>query len=424
MRRSAQLALRALFVVLVLGVGIAVLLVLVKTRPEPEKKDRTERGALVEVTKVESSRQKLKIQAQGSVIPARQVVIQPEITGRVIWQHDDLVPGGRFKKGETLVKIDARDYALAAKQQHANVERARQELALEKSRGEIAKGEWAIIGEDLSATKEGKQVALRKPQLQSAKASLEAAKSARDQARLAVSRSVIKAPFNGFVKDESVDTGQLVSPASRLATLVGSDSFWVQVSIPVEKLEWMSVPGLNAKADEGSSVVVWQDVGGRRVERTGRVMRLLGDLDPVGSMARLLVEIQDPLGKSFAKKNGAGKKDADAEGAKAKSDGDDQELPILLGAFVQVGIEARQIADVIEVPRLALREDDSVYVYSNGKLQIRDVSVVWRRESSVLISKGLKSGDEVIVSRLPNAVPGMKLRKLGDTAGATKLGKR
>ncbi len=409
----AQKLLRALLPILVLGVGVAVLAAFIATRPKPIKKPRDERGALVEVVSVQPVRQRLRVSEFGSVIPAEQVVVQPEVSGRVVWQHDELVPGGRFKKGETLLRLDGRDYRLAERQAGATVDRAELELKVEKARGEVAKAEWDVIDRGKRASDEGRALGLREPQLQAARAGLDAARGTRAQAKLASSKTVLRAPFNGFVKIEAVDVGQLVTPQMPLATLVGSDRFWVQVSVPVDRLTAVDVPGMNADEGKGAVAVIAQDVGGQRIERTGRVLRLLGDLDPVGRMARLLVEIDDPLGLAAPPKPGS--KQTPARPG----------LPLLLGAFVEVAIEARELGEVIELPRLALRDGSGVYVYGpDSRLVVRDVKIAWRTEKTVLIREGVTAGEEVIVSRLPSAVPGMLLRKPAAPDKPAQLGQR
>lgn len=409
--------LRVLLPIFALLLGVAILLVLVRTRPTPAKKPREERGALVEIVRAEGVQQKLRIVAHGTVIPEKQVTLQPEVAGRVVWQHKELVPGGRFRKGTQLVRVDSRDYALALQQQRATVDRARLELKIERARQDVAKREWEVIGEDANASELGKELALRKPQLHVAEANVKAAESALGQAKLAVGRTGLRAPFNGFVKAEAVDIGQLVTPQTPLATLVGTDAFWVQVSIPVDKLAFIDVPGLNVSNGGGAPATIALDAGGRRVERPGRVLRLLGDLDPAGRMARLLVEIDDPMGLE----NGSGKK----EQPKAKEAAPPPpELPILLGAYVEVGIEARQVENVIEVPRLALHGDDTVYVVgADDRLEVRDVQVVWKRVDTVLVEQGLSPGDRVITSRLPSAIPGMRLR-VAESAADKPVGRR
>jgi hypothetical protein len=250
----------------------------------------------------------------------------------------------------------------------------------------------------------------REPQLATTKTNVESAESARQRATLAVSKTVLVAPFNAMVQSESVDVGQLVAPQSTLARLVGTDALWVQVSVPVSQLGALAVPGFNAATGEGSHAEVIQDVGSESVERRGRVIRLYGDLDPMGKMARVLVEIEDPLGLHPEKEK---------DGAAPAGNG----LPLLMGAYVEVSLQGRAAVGVFEVPRVALRDGDTVYLYGkDDRLEARNVHVLWRRQDTVLVDKGLREGDEIVVSRVASTVPGVKLRRApaGDSETAAK----
>lgn len=396
--------LRSVAPVLVIVAGVLVFAALVATRPSPHKEAPKDLRLLVETVNVWSKAQRLRVQAAGTVVPAKEVRVVPQVSGRVVWRNPEFVAGGRLKQRAPLVRIDPSDYALDVEQRKASVEQAEHQLRIERSRQEIAKQEWGIIGEDARATAEGKSVALREPQVKTAEAALAAAKTAQQMAKLSASRTSLVAPFNAFVRGKTVDVGQVVGPGSELGTLVGSDSFWVQVSVPLSSLGAIAIPGLNAAVGEGAPVKVRQDVGGSSSLRKGRVLRLLGDLDPVGRMARLLVEIEKPLYLEANSEDFAASND-ETEGSHGPS------LPMLLGSYVQVEIEGNQLVDVIELPRVALRENNRALVYAGGLLQVRDVEVVWRREDSVLVTRGLKNGDEVIVSRVPNPVSGSRLRK-------------
>lgn len=409
--------LRIVLPILVLAAGFAAFALLVNAKPKPKKVVREVRGTLVEGLRVSGAHEQVTISAQGTVVPARELVLQPEITGRIQWQSSRLVPGGRFKAGEPLVRIDPSDYALAVEQQQAAIATAQAELRIEQSRRQVAEREWEIIGEERQATAEGKAVALREPQLQAVAATLARARAAEGQAQLALGRATIVAPFNGFVISESVEVGQLVAPASPLAKLVGSDEFWVQVSVPMEKLDWLRIPGVNVQTNEGAGAVVEQDLGGRRLRREGQIVRLLGDLDPVGRMARLLVRVHDPFGLDGAGGQHRSGIAARPEGGEAATG--QPALPLLLGSFVTVHLESRDLDGVIEIPRVALREGNRVYVTgADSKLEIRDVQILWRREQTVLLRSGLAPGDWVITSRLPGAVSGMPLRKADKAAPA------
>lgn len=375
----------------VVGAGVGTLVALKNTKPEAQREEKKHEGTLVEVRTVQAARHEVRVRAQGTVMPAERVVLMPEITGRVIWQNDELVPGGHLRAGAVVLRIDPRDYQLQLEARRAEVSRAELDLRLEKSQQEVARREWEKFGPKGQAPADGGSLALREPQVQTAEVAVKSAKSALDQARRSLDKTVLKSPFNSLVMTENVDEGQLVGPQTQVATLVGTDRFWVQVSVPVESLSHIRIPGRRG-VETGSEARVWAQVGGDRVERTGQVLRILPDLDPGGTMARILVGIDDPL-------------------ALAESEGSDERLPLLLNSYVQVEIAAPPIDDVIEVPRVALRDGDKVYVMDDqSALRIRDVNIVWRRPDSVLVDGGLEGGERIVTSRLPAPMEGMKLR--------------
>lgn len=383
---------RALLAIGILAIGVAGAVTLIMTRPKPQKEQPILVAPLVEVITVDSGTHRVVLPAQGTIIPAMEIDLQAEVGGRVVWQSPELVPGGHFNRGQAVLTIDRRDHQVAVDQQLAHVDRAKLDLEVEQGRKVIAEKEWALLsgtdGKDANADN-GRALALREPQLRTARVALNAAKSGLRRAQLNLSRTTLYAPFAAFVQSESVDTGQLLTPGMRLGKLVCSDTFWVQVSIPVDLISSVQIP----KNDQpGSSARVWQEARGKRNERLGQVIRILGDVDPIGRMARLLIEIDDPLALN----------------------GDQHAAPMLLGSYVRVEIEGEELSNVVEIPRKALRNGDTVWVVgSDQRLTIRPVRVDWRRDATVLIGDGLVSGDQVVTSRLSSMVAGMKLRVAG-----------
>jgi RND family efflux transporter MFP subunit len=375
---------RAVIAIVVLAAGIAVMRTLVSMKPEAAKKDKGDTSPIVETTGVTVGRQRVDVIASGVVVPARQVVIAAEVGGRVTWINPQLEPGGRFPAGKALLRVDARDYKLAVEQQSAQVTLAQTELEVEKSRRRVAEKEWEAFGEKAP---EG-SVAIRDPQIKAAEGAVKAAQSGLRRSRLAVSKTGLVTPFPSLVLTRQVDLGQLVSPGTPLATLVGTDAFWVQVAIPVDRLSWIAIPGVSGVKDgQGATATVEQRLGDQIVRRNGHVVRLAGEVDPVGRMAKVLVQIEDPLGLDAAEPG----------------------LPLLLNSYVDVAIEGRDVGDVAEVPRTALRNDGSVWIFDDGTLRMRDVDVIWRRRDTVLV-RGLAAGAAVITSPVSGAVEGMAIR--------------
>jgi RND family efflux transporter MFP subunit len=397
---------KILVVIAIIGGGVLVAMALVKTRPAAQRKAISVGTPRVEVMTAQRETRQTTITAMGTVVPAREVTLQPQVSGHIVEVSPTFMPGGRFAEGEVILKIDQRDYQIAVQQARAQVSQAQVELKTERGRGAVAKKEWDLLGGEIRTTPEGKSLALRKPQLENAKAALESAQSFLAKATLDLERTVIRAPFNCFVREKNVDVGQFVTASAPLATLVGTDRFWVRVSVPVDKLAVVQAPGPEVavsgeanpednaleESKTGSKVRVIQEGQGansRQVVRHGRVVRFLGDMDPRGRMARVLVSVEDPLGIA-------------AEGAGA--------VPLLVDAYVRAEIEGPAIADVFPLPARALRDDGRVWtVNDENRLVFQNVEPVWETAEEVLV-RGLEAGDRVILSRIGTPVAGMELR--------------
>ncbi len=381
---------RFLSVIMVLALGGVITLIFINNPPQVQRRKYEVQAPLVRVMAARPVTERVWVTAMGAVIPARAVVLQPRVTGNIVGLSPKLIPGGFFKQGELICRIDPRDYEIAVTQQKAAVERARFQLKQEQGRSVVARREWKLLEKDVEKNPAGRALALREPHLANAKEALAAAESGLKLARLNLERARIVAPFNVLVLTESVDLGQLVTPQTLIAKLVGTDECWVQAAVPLDRLRRIALPD---KDSLGAAVKVRLETAGGGSEYAGRVLRLLGDLDPVGRMARLLVVVDDPFGR----KAGAG------AGAK--------KVPLLLGTYVRVEIDAGEMAGVYVIPRTALREGGRVWLLDDkDQLVVREVAVVWRRPETVLIGKGLQPGDRVIVSSLATPVPGMKLR--------------
>lgn len=372
----------AALLVLALGVGLSA--VLLATRTEPAKAPRVERGALVETHAAETRTERFTVPAQGVVTPARQVVLQPQVGGRVVEINDALVPGGLVEAGELLFRIEPEDYELAVEQARTRLADAQARLELEQGRRRVAEREWRLFADERDAAADA-SLALREPQLATAEAGVAAAAAQLRQAELNLERTRVTAPFNALILAENVDPGQTLSPQSQAATLAGTDSAWVRAAVPVDQLGALVLP--DQEGSGGSSVAIRYDSGARTVVRRGRLLRLLGDLDPAGRLARVLIGVDDPLA--------------------LETDG----LPLLFDSYVDVEIESDRVTEVVALRRGWLHTGDRVYVYGeDGRLDIRRVEIGWRRPDEVMVTDGLAAGELIVTSPLASAVPGMRLR--------------
>ena len=355
---------------------------------------------LVQTEELAPRSEQVSIEAFGTVIPAKQVALRSEVEGRIIKKNKELIPGGIIGKGELVVQIDPLDYQLLVNQRETEVAEARYSLDLEEGQQTIAKGEWQLLEEDVVATQAGKSLALREPHLRFVKAKLQAAESRLAAAKLSVKRTTINAPFNGLVLDSFVEQGQLISGQTELADLVGTDQFWVQVSIPVSRLSRIQFPE-NGDQAGASARIIFENDDGTKISRPGTMFKLFGELDSQSRMARVLVAIDDPLS---LKEN--------TKGSLAGSPGNGK---ILLGSYVKVEINAGTLDNVYIVPRQAVHEGDIIWLLnSENRLVKMPVDIVWRRRDKMLIRGDLHGSERLIISRLQSPLPGTILKSAED----------
>jgi len=378
------------FLIILLAVGAAV--GLYRTSPETKRAVPKRPVPLVETVTLTPGKENVFIEAFGTVVPARSITLQSEVEGRIMSQNPELIPGGLIKMDEMLVQVDPADYELEVHGYRAELEEANFELDLEKGKQVIAEREWALMEKEIETVDAGKSLALREPHLRLAKAKVDKAKSRLATAELALKRTTVKAPFNALVLEEFIDKGQLVNKQTAIATIVGADQFRVQASVPVSVLQRISVQ--QEPGQRGPSVeIIFEPISGQPVIRSGHLLKIMGNLDPEGRMARLLIAIDDPLNLHSGNAS---------DRTKGK---------VLLGSYVKVMIDAGLFDNVYTIPRHALREGDLIWVKdSDDTLQTRKADVVWRRKDDVLALIALKPGEELILSRLQSPLPGIKVK--------------
>jgi RND family efflux transporter MFP subunit len=286
-----------------------------------------------------------------------------------------------------VAEIDPRDYALAVTRRQGEVAAAERELKLEMGQQSVAKREYELLGEVID--EQDRELVLRMPQLAAAERNLDSAKAALEEARIDLEKTKIVAPFNSIVRAKHADAGDIVSDMSVVATLVGTDTYWIQVAVPVDQLRWIDIP--KRPGDLASKVRIFNpSAWGDQVSRSGHVVRLAADLEVEGRMSKLIVAIDDPM--SLRTENA--------------------DVPILLiGSYVRVEIDGRSVESVVSLSRDLVRRGNVVWVLAeDDTLAIRPITIRYRGRDHVLISEGLKSGDRVVETDIAAPVEGMPLR--------------
>jgi RND family efflux transporter MFP subunit len=317
----------------------------------------------------------------GTVVPSRKVTLKARVSGEIESVASQFVPGGRIAKGNELLSIDQSDHQVEVQKAQSALKDAQASLAIEQGSQTIALEELRLLSEFSAEDIAQTNLALRKPQLQQSQAAVVSAEADLRQALLNLERTTVLAPFNALIIERDVNVGSFVGVQDSLATIVGTDEYWVEAVVPMDQLSFIDLKHVGgcpamvrSQADKGH----WQ----------GRVVHIAGKLNETSRLATVIVAIFDPLG--------------------LKSD-----LPtpqLVIDDYVFVEITGRQLSGVIELPRSALQDGDTVWICNNNALDIRSVTLAWKSADKVYIQSGMVPGEQVVMSELSIPMQGMALK--------------
>lgn len=231
-------------IILLVGSGITALIF--STEPTASRTGATQETAmLVDVTSVQRSDYQPAIEAMGTVIPSQDIMLSSQVSGEIIRRSESFTPGGYVQKGDILLQIEPADYKNVLEQQKNELREARADLSIEMGQQRAARKEYQSYGDTLA--EENKALVLRQPQLSAVQSQVESAETAVRQAELELQRTTIRAPFNAHILSRNINVGSQVATGEDLGRLVGLDTFWVEATVPLSKLRWLTFPG-----EEGS----------------------------------------------------------------------------------------------------------------------------------------------------------------------------
>ncbi len=374
----------------VLAGGVIGAWVLIAARQEVETRPPEIRLPLVRVVEVRPQTIQLRVSSQGTVMPRTETALVPEVAGRVVAISPSLVNGGFFDTGDILLRIDPRDYELALARTRAEFAQAEHKLAREFAEARVARREWRALGRG-----EPSPLTSRSLQVAEAKAGLASAKAMIEQAAYNLTRTKIRAPFAGRVRDKQVDLGQYVMPGVSIATIYAVDAVEIRLPIPDNELAYLDLPlryqGGNVKSQSLPIVRLRTTFAGKGHEWSGRIVRTEGEIDRKTRVVYAVLRVDDPY------RRGA----------------DQDRPPLAVGMFVEAEILGKVVENVVVLPRAAMRGHNQVLIADDEqRLRFRTVEILRADREQIVVQNGLSAGERVNVSALDVVVDGMKVRMM------------
>jgi len=416
------ISVRLVTCIILLLVGILGMTALAGFKEAPAEIKYKEPSLRVHTITAKSEDVQVRIMSYGEVRPLDVVSIAPEIPGRISHVHPKLETGEVIGKNEILFKIDPCDYRAICEQARAQVEQCENAIstlqiqqladlkrlkAIERNRelaklhldrmqnlcethGVVAQSQVESAEQIYNSASElhdqlAQAVELHPIQFKDANDSLASARAELHMAEANLERCVVRAPYDGRVKDVSVEAGQYVLPGLHVVTLA-NDAI-LEIHVPIDSRDAQQWLRFKGDASQENTVrfndlekvpcrIRWtEDQSGDYWE--GRLHRIV----KFEQQTRTLV-VAVRIDAREALSGGAGK------------------LPLVEGMFCNVEILGTIIPHVFRLPREAVSFENTVYVAENNRLKTVPVQVARIEGLHAIVCAGLENGDLIITTRL------------------------
>ncbi len=291
----------------------------------------------VETTKIESVDFVNYIRLLGETEADETVTVASELPGRVI--SSDMKEGQVVEKNHRLARIDVRTDQTRMGQLR---------VALDQSKRDLKRSENLLTkGLATPADVERAQLAVDNQEY-----SLRLL-------RQGVGKSTVRAPISGIVDRVHVKTGEYVNPGMPVATVVNHDSIIVRAGLPESQIRY---------GREGATLTI--EIPALETRYEGTIRRVGLQADTRNRTFPLEVEIEN------------------------------KDHVLRAGMRAQVLLPASSYKGAVLVPRDAVIEGLTgrfAFVIEGGRAQRRDVTLGDNYEDYVVISKGVKFGEELVV---------------------------
>ncbi len=385
MHRTLKVALPVIFLAAAIGASF----VMIQSRPEAMHKPVPLPSLLVSVSVAERLPVEFKVTSRGTVSPRTETTLVSEVSGQIVAVSPAFVSGGFFKKGDVLIRMDPRIYEANLKRARAEVAKARTGVATEHALAGYALEDWNRLQSLNAARGPASELTLRKPQLQQALAELESRNAEFDKAREDLRRTVIRAPYDGMVREKLADVGQFVNVGAQLARAFAVDRAEVRLPLTQQDLRYLDLPSLEAGGT--LPVSLYAELGDDAFSRDARIVRSEGVFDAASRVLYVVAQIEDPYNLQRAP--------------------DQPRPPLRIGTFVSAQIAGKSGGHLFAVPRHALTRGNTLWVMDDAlSIHPRVVEIVRNDDEFAYIATGLNDGDRYVTTPIDQPLPGMKVR--------------
>ena len=354
--------------IIVASIYVAKLIVDSKSssRPKAEKVVKT-----VFVEQVQNGTIPIVVPANGNLMAKNRMELYAEVQG-VFRQGNKLFrPGQNYNKGETIIRIDATEYA-------ANVQSAKSNLYnqltsimpdLRLDYPDIfSKWQAYLTRFDMGKTtpKFPEMTTEKEKYFISGRGILTTYYTVKNMEQR-LSKYRISAPFNGVLTDALVTEGTLIRSGQKLGEFINTSVYELEVSVSKEFSDLLKLG---------------EEVALTNLDKTksyiGKVARINGSVDQATQTIKAFIEVKD-----------SGLRE---------------------GMYLEANLNAKEEANAIEIDRNLLLENNQIFVVRDSILELMEVSPVYFSNKKVVL-KEVPDGTTILSKPLMGAYAGMLVKK-------------
>lgn len=342
-----------------------------KERPKPKPVIKT-----VFVDTVQNGIVPIVLEANGNLVAKRRLELYSEVQGVLKTGGKLFKPGQTFRKGETLLRMDAAEFQASVQSQKSNlvnqITAILPDLRLDFPNA-FAKWETYVNTIDVNKTiPELPQIDSEKERYFITGRNILTAYYNVKNLEQRLYKYRIAAPFSGILTEANVTEGTLVRNGQKLGEFIETGSYELPVAISKTYANLLEV---------GKTVVLTNLDDSKTY--TGTITRVNGNIDQASQTISAFIEIKDDNLRE--------------------------------GMYLEAQLNAREEQDAIQINRSLLQANDQVFVVRDTILDIMDVDPVYFSDKKAVI-KGVPNGTLLVNKTVPGAYAGMRVKVFEEKA--------
>ncbi|MEY8848126.1 efflux RND transporter periplasmic adaptor subunit [Psychroserpens sp. XS_ASV72] len=345
-----------------------------KPKPVPEKVYKT-----VFTDTVENGTVQIVVPANGNLVAKQRVELYAEVQGVFRTSGKLFKAGQEYKKGETLIRIDASEYYASVQSSKSNLYNSIAAIMpdLRLDFPEVyPKWQNYLNGFDLNKTtpKLPEMTSEKENYFITGRGIVSNYYNVKNlEQRLA--KYTIRAPFNGILTEALATEGSLIRSGQKLGEFIDPSIYEMEVAL---------------SKSYASLLKVGEKVQLNNLENTeefnGTVSRVNGSIDATTQTITAFIEVKDERLKE--------------------------------GMYLEANLNAKEEPNAFEINRNLMLDNGQIYVVKDSILDIVDVKPVYFSDTKVVL-KNIPDGTVILSKPVPGSYAGMLVKPFEDKVSST-----